>query len=185
MFTRSATPPAPASTASTAISTTTTTGRLMVVSSLEMADRGVTAEARERGAPVRLRVDGLHDGRVTVAARALGHVAVARGDLDRLGKAAGGEVERVPEPVEGFRPVLAGEARRRVAVVARGDRAVAARDPAVVLLAHDVAVHARARVVGQVRGALGVDERVATDAEREPDGHGDDERGRPDAGHRP
>jgi hypothetical protein len=54
---------------------------------------------------------------------------------------------------------------RGVAVVAHSDAVVARHDPAVELLAHDVTVHARRGVVGQVGSAARIHERVAPDAD--------------------
>ena len=56
---------------------------------------------------------------------------------------------------------------RRVAVVADRDGAVARALPAVELLAHDVAVRARLRIVAQVRRAARVDEGVATQTQQQ------------------
>ena len=60
------------------------------------------------------------------------------------------------KPLRAFESVLADEVVRDVAVVAGGDGVVRTLLPAVVLLVHDVAVGAGARVVAQVGEPLGV-----------------------------
>jgi hypothetical protein len=62
---------------------------------------------------------------------------------------------------------------RGVAVVAHRHRVVAGAGPALELLAHDVAVHARLRVVGQVRAAAGVGESEAAHADQHAEGDPD------------
>src|SRR5688572_19147960 len=54
-----------------------------------------------------------------------------------------------------------------MAIVAGGRCVVRAFSPAVKLVAHDVAIHAGGRIVGEVAGALGVVEREDADAQRE------------------
>ena len=84
------------------------------------------------------------------------------------GKRPRRERERVPEPVEGLRRVLAEEVVRRVAVVADGHGVMARLQPPVVLLVHHVAVGARGRIVRQVRAASGVDEGIEPKADEQP-----------------
>src|SRR5215207_6245179 len=137
-------------------------------------DVAVAARARELAAhPAVPALDGLHDRFVAGAARALRNFVVELVDADRLVEAAGREVERVPEAVARLGVVLAQQVVRRVAVVAAGDRAVRGLDPAVELLAHDVTVGARLRVVGQVRVAARVDEGEAADADDDAEGDAD------------
>ena len=64
---------------------------------------------------------------------------------------------------------------RQVALDAGGGVAVAALQPGVVLLVHDVAVHARARVGREVREALRVDEGEGADSDRDADEDGEQE----------
>src|SRR5262245_52644546 len=75
----------------------------------------------------------------------------------------------MPEAVRSLGGVFAEEARGRVAVVARGDGAMARFQPAVILLAHDVAIGARCGIIGQVRPALRVDEGVRAQSDRRAD----------------
>src|SRR5687767_1140073 len=166
MLTRSAATP----TAPTAASTTIATNRFMVSSSLEMPGGRVTAQAREIPG-FRVCLDRLDDRLVALTARCFGDGAIARGDRDGLGEPASREGERVPETVERLRRVLADDTGRRVAVVAHGHLAMTALDPAVELLAHHVAVHARSRIVRQVGGPLRVHEGVATDPDADADQH--------------
>src|SRR5688572_21807436 len=69
------------------------------------AGRGPCGE-RDR---TRAMVDGFGDLGVTVAAGALGDLAIRRRDAQRVGVAAGGEVEGVPESVARLHDVLADE----------------------------------------------------------------------------
>src|SRR5688500_2236607 len=169
-------------TSSMATATAPTAARITMVTTLFMAwsssvavsAGGMTPQAGERVGPG-MRLDRLDDRLMAVPAGRLGDGPVARGDLDGLRESAGRERERMPEAVERLRRVLGGEAGRRVAVVARGDLAMAGLGPAVVLLAHDVAVHARARIVGQVGGALRVHERVGADADADAEDDREDE----------
>src|SRR5262245_10055591 len=73
----------------------------------------------------------------------------------------------MPEAVRGLRRVLAEEIRGRVTVVAGGDGVVRRLQPAVVLLAHDMTVGARSRIVGQIRRSLRVNECI----DAQPDCH--------------
>src|SRR5687767_10084742 len=77
---------------------------------------------------------------VTFAARLLGNIMVARGDPQRIRVASGREVERMPESVLRFGPVLRDEPRWSVAVVADGNRSMARARPRVKVILHDVAV---------------------------------------------
>src|SRR5262249_10227982 len=67
--------------------------------------------------------------------------------------------------------ILRHERVRHVAVVAGGDRVMARVFPAVVLLAHDVAIDARLRIRAQVRRSLRVVSGVRGSAEQDADQH--------------
>ncbi len=109
-------------------------------------------------------LDDRHHRRVAMAAGGLGHPAVAFGDADVLGEAAGGEGKRMEEAVDAFGEVLGNQSGRGVTVVAHGDGAVATLDPAVELFVHDMAIRAGTRIVGEVRGTPGIEEGEATHA---------------------
>lgn len=109
--------------------------------------------------------DARHDVRVTFAAGVFGNPAVAFCDLDVIGIVAGGEIERMPETVLRLGRILADEIRRRMTVIACRHAAMAGIDPAIVLLLHDVAIHARLGIVREVGRALGIDESVSAHAE--------------------
>ena len=102
--------------------------------------------------------------------------------MARLGGSArigSGNVPRVKwyecqKPLRGLRHVLGHERVGHVTVVAHGDRAMAALDPAVVLLVHDVAVATGLRVVGQVGPASRVRERVGAQSQRNSENRRDD-----------
>src|SRR5271169_4715909 len=79
---------------------------------------------------------------VTATAGVLGDFVIEPGDLDRVGIAAGGEVEGMPESVVGLHRIFADDVMRSVAVVAGRDRMMTRLHPRVVLCLHDVAVGA-------------------------------------------
>ena len=102
---------------------------------------------------------------MTVATGFFGHAQIAAFDLDRLVKTAEREIIGMPEAVRSLDGVFADRVVRRVAVVAGRDGVMARFLPAVVLLLHDVTIGAGARIVAHVGIALGIDERVKTDAD--------------------
>ena len=69
--------------------------------------------------------------------------------------------------VLGLGEVLADESVRQMALDADGDGMVARLLPGVVLRLHDVAVHARLRIVADVRETLGVKESEAADTQQQ------------------
>ena len=105
--------------------------------------------------------------RVTLAARVVGDLLIARRDLDGVGIIAAREIERVPETVLRLGGILTNEIRGRVTIIAGRHAAMARLDPAIVLFLHDVTVHASLGIVGEIRRALRVDERVSAHPERE------------------
>ena len=111
--------------------------------------------------------DGFRNVCVTFATGFVGNFLVSFGDLNGVGIIAGGEIERVPETVLRLGGILAHKIRRGVTIVAGRHTPMARLDPAIVLLLHDVAIHARLGIVGEIRRALGVDEGVSTHAKRE------------------
>jgi hypothetical protein len=136
---------------------------------MQMSHVAMAADATQDACGVRRSwINGLDNGGVTVAARILGDACVPRGDAYRFGKGAGREIERMPEAVQRFCPVLTEDVMRRVTVVAHGNGAMARLQPGAVLLLHDMAVGARLRIVGEIRGAACVDERETADPERQP-----------------
>ena len=137
---------------------------------MHMPHRAVAAHAgNSLTALRRMRaVDRLRDFGVTLQASLFGDRQIAFADLNGFVKAARGEVKRMPKSVGGFGGVFPHQARRRVAIVAGGDRAMRRLQPAVVLLVHNVAIGARSRIVGQIGVALGVHERVGADPNCDP-----------------
>src|ERR1041385_5251033 len=90
-----------------------------------MPHGAVAAEAGDLPPRRRMRgFDGIDNFLMTVAARVFGDLAAVRKDLNVVGVAAGGEKERMPEAVRGFRVVFADQVFRRVAAIAGRDRAV-------------------------------------------------------------
>ena len=70
----------------------------------------------------------------------------------------------MPKTVRRLRRVLADEICRRVAAIAGGDRAMGRLEPAVELLAHDMAVGAGRRIIGEVGPTLGIGESINANA---------------------
>ena len=77
----------------------------------------------------------------------------------------------MPEAVGRFRRILADEVCRSVATVAGGHHAMRRFEPAIELLAHDVAVGASRRVISKVGPTLGIGESIDTDAKGNTDNH--------------
>ena len=91
----------------------------------QMPNRVVTAYAIASRSLLRaMRADRFGNFLMAFPAGAVGDFPVMWFDLDRLVKPAGGECERMPEPIRGFVDVFGNEARRCVAVVARRDGAM-------------------------------------------------------------
>src|SRR5262245_48603628 len=109
---------------------------ILVPFSVQVPDRAVAADARDRLGPA-ASVDLIDHGLMALPAARLRHRAVPGLDADRLVELPRGERERVVIAVRGLRRVLREESRRRVAVVADRRLAVARACPGVVLLAHD------------------------------------------------
>src|SRR4051812_26799217 len=147
----------------------------MAESSVGVPDVPVAFEAGEllRCAGLAGVIDRRRQLRMAAAAGSLGDGAVARSDLDRLLEAAGGEGEGVVPAVQRLGEPLPGEVVRGVAIVADRDGVVAGAGPPLELLAHDVAVHARLRVVGQIGAAARVGEGEAADADQHAEGEAD------------
>ena len=103
----------------------------------------------------------------------------ARVELNRVVEILEREAPRVPIAVLHLRRVFADQVVRHVAIVADGDSMVAGVLPTVVLLAHEVAVYTRGRIVGEVRPAFGGVKREAASA-----GEYADESGEGDSGSR-
>lgn len=114
------------------------------------------------------------DGFVAMAARALHDLMVEFRDLDGVGIFAAGEVEGMPESVVGLHCIFPDNVVRSMTVVAGGGVVMARLDPSVILLSHDVAVHAGRRIICQVGIALCVDKSVSAYADEQTEGNGED-----------
>src|SRR5262245_15345831 len=77
----------------------------------------------------------------------------------------------MPEAVRRLRRIFAHEICRRVAAIEARHRAMRRLEPAVKLLAHDVAVGAGCRVISEVGPTLGIGEGINTDANGNTDNH--------------
>lgn len=124
-----------------------------------MPNGSVTLDARQFFGLMR-PVHRADDVGMALLAGVLGYPAISLVDLNPIRIPPRCEVERMPEPVRGFRGVLASKTRWRMAIVAGGYRPVARLDPTVVLLVHYVAIGARSRIIAQIRIPLRVDKRI-------------------------
>src|SRR5499427_9319606 len=121
-------------------------------------------------------VDGVDEVSVTAEAIGLSDSPVVRSDLYRLLEVLEGEGHGVTEAVIGLGQPLGQPSRGQVTLDAGGGVPVPALEPGVVLLVHDVTVHARAWVGRQIREALGVSEGEHAHAGEHPDKAGEDQR---------
>jgi hypothetical protein len=140
-----------------------------------MTHRVVTAQTCELTA-TRCRVrrfDRVDNFFVTIAAGLLGDLPAVRLDLNVILVAASGEEKGMPEAVGCLGCILPDEICRGVAVIAGGNASMRRFKPPVVLFAHDVAVGARRRVVGQIRPSPGIRKRVDPNAKRYTDSYSD------------
>lgn len=113
---------------------------------------------------------------VTANAVVLEQPGVPLRDLNRLVEVPHRECPRMIPPVDGLGQVFADEIRRRMALIANGDVVVSRLLPRVIDIVHDVAVHARSRIVRHVGEAAGVAEGEEPEAEHQSREDGEDER---------
>ena len=106
---------------------------------------------------------------MTGPARLFGDDPALGQDLNVVLIAAGGKEKRMPKAVRGLRQVFADEARRGVAAVAAGDRAMRRLQPTRILLAHHMAVGARRGIIGQIGPTLGIGKSIGADADADAD----------------
>lgn len=99
-------------------------------------------------------VDGLGDRAVAVPAGLFCHTAICLRNPQRIGKASGSKIERMPEPIARLDDVLSHRRMGCVAVVARSHGVMTTSVPGREVLTHDVAVGASLWIVSQIRGAL-------------------------------
>lgn len=102
-------------------------------------------------------VDCLYNRLMTIAACTFSDLTIAFCNSQRVRITTGGEIERVPESVTGLRRILPDQVVRSMTVVA-SRRSVTAALPGCEVLAHDVAIGARSRIIGEVRRSLRVTE---------------------------
>ena len=113
--------------------------------------------------------DLVHKVFVAVDTVVLQDLRVMRADADRLVEVLEGEALRVPDAVLGLRQILGDKLVRRVAVVTGGMRMMTGLRPAIVMIAHDLAVMTRLRIVAQVREALAVGKSEGPSTSANPD----------------
>src|SRR5262245_50132748 len=103
---------------------------------------GVTVQAIQRSPPVPAGLDDRVDqGFVTSQAIRADQITVVRCDLDRLLEVLQRERSRVTKPVLGLRHPLHDAGMRQMTLDAGRGVAMAALEPRVILLVHDVAIH--------------------------------------------
>ena len=86
-------------------------------------------------------------------------------DLNRLMEVLERKSLTVAEAMFDLREILADQVMRHMAVVAGGRSMMRALSPAIVLIPHDMAIHAGGRVIRQVTGAFGIVKRKHAQAE--------------------
>src|SRR5215471_17240039 len=87
-------------------------------------------------------IDGFCDVFMPTAASVFGDLVIELGDLDVVGIAAAGEVERMPESIIGLHHVLAHDVMGCMTVIAGGRVPMPGLDPTVILSPHDMAIDA-------------------------------------------
>lgn len=117
------------------------------------------------------RVDGVRQPGMAPATVLLYYAPVIGMHLNLVGKVARRERQRMKKTISGLAVVLLYKALRRVAVVTGREFAVRRIDPAVILLAHNVAIDTRLGVVRQVGGPIGIPEGKDAQARRRADQH--------------
>lgn len=104
---------------------------------------------------------------VTFDAGALCHATVARLDADGLVKVVEGEGEGMEKPVVRLRDPFADGMMGKVAIDADRGCVMTRVLPRVVIVLHDVAVHARSGVAAQITGTVSVTESEETKSARQ------------------
>ena len=127
-----------------------------------MADPAVTMGTIDA---VSMRRQVGHERLVAADAVVLDDCQAAGPDADRLVKVLERETLAVAQAVFDLRGILADQIVGYVAVVAGRHGVMRALAPGVVLVAHDVAVHARRRIVREIARPLGIIERERRHAE--------------------
>ena len=130
-------------------------------------DRTMTTHTRHLGARSVAGVDVFDDAFVTLSAGAFRDAAIARFYPERVWEIARSEGKGMPKSVIGFGQILRDEAVRSVAIVACGGRTMAALNPGVEVVLHDVAIRAGCGVIGKIGGAFRIDEGVAGNPRRD------------------
>src|SRR5262249_35947979 len=119
--------------------------------------------------------DIVHERLVAAQTTLLQDPRVARRDHDGLVEVHEGEALRMVVAVRGFRQVLRDKSMGQVTVDASRDRVMRAAAPRGVLLVHDVAVLARARIGREVAETLSVLECVRSEPRESADKNGGDD----------
>src|SRR4026207_173309 len=95
-----------------------------------------------------------------------GYRATAWRDVNVVLEPTRSEIVGMPETVARLGRILGDKSRWRMAVIANGHGAVTRLPPAAELVLHYMAIHTRLGIVGHVRVAAGVNERVRPHSNR-------------------
>src|SRR5258708_21994817 len=106
---------------------------------------------------------GVDNFLMAIATRCFSNRTASLLHLNWLVKVSCGERIGVPEAVIRLDIIFAEKVVRRVIIITSGDRPMARLDPPIVVVSHEVAVGAGRRVIGQIRPALGIKQRLAAD----------------------
>ena len=133
-----------------------------------MADSGMAVYATLGFAAGETMTENVVDDIVmTVEAILVQDARTDRPQANRFGKILERETLGVPKPVFGLHQILEYEFMWNVAIVASGDRMMTGLLPAVVLIAHDVAIDAGLGIAAQIGKPFGILHRVCARSERD------------------
>ena len=144
---------------------------------MKVTNRTMAADATYlRILPIRMPAfDRVHSFLMAFPASLFGYCLSVIRDADVVFEPAGREVIGMPESVAGFGRVLGDKLRRRVAIVADGDVAMAGLEPGAVLVLHHMTIGAGLRVISEIRITASVDKGVGADADGEANCHAQDD----------
>ena len=103
---------------------------------------------------------------VTACTVVVQHFFVVRTNADGLGKILQGEAFGMPKSVFCFGNIFREKPSGRMALITGGHCVMAGLLPAIVLLVHDVAVHANLGVFGKIGKRLGSREEISADPDQ-------------------
>lgn len=134
-----------------------------------------------------LMANGGNQITMTIKAVPLGYPPVLVSNTDRFRKIAHRKGQAVIPAVNALDKVFGRKRVGRVTIVASGHRFVGAMIPAVIHLAHDMTIHARGRIIREIRSAFSISKGKGTQTnnaaektgKRQPEPQGDGRQSRP------